>query len=143
MSKSVKKLWSGALKGKVFWQSFNTPNQMSGKYQYNLADLSGPACALLAKHGIEVRNKGDDQGNFVVSKSKYPIRVVNTAGDDMTDMPVGNGSEVRVAAEIIEITNNFGTFSMLQTHKVVVDELVVYDADGEGGTVNVDMDAAI
>jgi len=142
----TRKLWEGALKGEVYWQSFSEPNQMSGKYQFNLANLSDAAVQQIQSVGGKVTKKPDDEkkadmGSYVVVKSNYPIKVVDRQGNDLTGVPVGNGSKCRVACRIVETTNNFGTFVLVTPFKVIVDELNVYTAEETEDAI--DMDGAI
>jgi len=144
-SPSTRVLWKGALKGEVYWPSFTEPNDMSKKYQFNLANLSDTGVHTIQSVGGKVTKKLDDEkkaemGSYVVVKSNYPIKVVDANGTDMTGLPVGNGSKCRVACQIIELNNSFGTFVMVSPFKVVIDEVVTYDPEG---TDDIDMDAAV
>ena len=135
-------LWKGTLKGEVYWQSFDKINDMSGKYQFNLANLSDAAVQKIQSVGGKVTNKAGDEakaemGNYIVAKSKYPIKVVDRQGEDMTGVPVGNGSKCRVACKLVETTNKFGTFVLVQPMKVIIDELNIYEAD-EAGDINME-----
>ena len=53
----------------VFWANTQTVNDLSQKYQVNLGGLSEKAVEALQDNGIEVKNKGDDQGFFITVKS--------------------------------------------------------------------------
>jgi hypothetical protein len=75
----------------LMWAFLDTPNQMSGKYQVDLCNLSKNTIKALEEMGIPVRNK-EDKGFFITAKSKnYPITTVDSAGNKVT-AKVGNGS---------------------------------------------------
>ena len=76
----------------IFWAFLDTPNEMSGKYQVDLAGLSPKQVDKLEDMGIKVNNKDDDRGFFITAKSqKYPIKAYDMDGDEIFDK-VGNGS---------------------------------------------------
>ena len=58
----------------LFWASLSEKNQMSGKYQVDLCQLSPDQVSTLEDIGVNVRTKGDDKGYFVTAKSaNFPI----------------------------------------------------------------------
>jgi len=68
----------------LMWAFLDTPNQMSGKYQVDLCNLSKPAIKALEEVGISVRNK-EEKGFFITAKSKnYPITTVDAEGNKVT-----------------------------------------------------------
>ena len=58
--------------------------------------LSEPAVKALEKIGLSVNNKADkpEKGDFIVCKSKRPIKVIDSEGNDLSDIAIGNGSLV-------------------------------------------------
>lgn len=80
------------LKANIMWAYLDQPNEMSGKYQVDLCNLSPKAVQALQDMGIEVREK-DDKGAFITCKSSRPIRAFDETGLPMDGVVVGNGSE--------------------------------------------------
>lgn len=79
------------IEANLMWAFLDTPNQMSGKYQVDLCDLSTSAIKALEDAGVKVRNK-EGKGFFVTAKStKYPITAVDKEGKAI-EAKVGNGS---------------------------------------------------
>lgn len=131
-------LWQGAITGDVFWCAHDRVNAKSNKFQYDLCNLSGPAVAKLSELGANIKQKHEDMGNFVTSKSTYPIKTVNAAGDELTGTSIGNGSKATAAIKLIKGSNSYGTFVMVETQKLRIDDLVEYHAaaeEGEGGEI--------
>ena len=62
----------------LYWAQTNQVNDLSGKYQVNLGQLSEKAVEALTANGIDVKNKGDEQGYFITVKSANPIKVLKT-----------------------------------------------------------------
>lgn len=81
----------------VYWANLNKINEMSGKYQVDLGNLSEKAVNALEMLGVNVNNKGDDRGDFITVKSTYPIdpEFVNT--DAVDSGMIGNGTKANVA----------------------------------------------
>ncbi len=84
------------LKTTLFWANLSTKNEMSGKYQVDLSNLSDAAISALEERGLQVKSKDDDRGSFLTVKSTNPIRAYNTSGDEISCL-VGNGSTATVA----------------------------------------------
>jgi hypothetical protein len=80
------------IEAELMWAFLDTPNQMSGKYQVDLCNLSKSAIKALEDAGVKVRNK-EDKGFFITAKStKYPITAVDREGKPI-EAKVGNGSK--------------------------------------------------
>tara|TARA_R110001592_G_scaffold274011_1_gene540971 strand:+ start:4476 stop:4883 length:408 start_codon:yes stop_codon:yes gene_type:complete len=84
------------LKTTLFWANLSTKNEMSGKYQVDLSNLSDAAISALEERGLQVKSKDDDRGSFITVKSTNPIRAYNSSGDEISCL-VGNGSQATVA----------------------------------------------
>lgn len=108
--KTKSKSDSFVLQGKAFYLNSARPNELSGKYQMDLC-VDDATVERLTTLGIEVKNKGDDRGNFVTlkrsaeTKDGKPMsgpRVIDSEKNEIPDdILVGNGSTVKV------ITNKF------------------------------------
>lgn len=125
----------------VFYAFNDRVNQMSGKYQIDLGELSVPAQQALEDLGLDVKHK-EKQGPFITCKSKFPIRLYNTDGEEIT-APVGNGSKVVAKVGYYEYKTpqgQTGRSPKLLTNKVT--DLVIYE-EGEGGALSDDLDEAL
>jgi len=113
------------IKADVMWAYLEKPNDMSGKYQVDLCNLSDPAVAALEDMGIAVRQK-EDKGYFITCKSSNPIKAYDKNGDQL-DATVGNGSGAIAMVGFYEWTfkNKEGRSPSLK--KLVITDLVSYD----------------
>ena len=121
------------IKGTAFWASTKKVNQMSGKYQIDVSELSEAAVKALEGMGITALHK-DAQGFYITCKSNHEIFVVDEDGDRVTD-DIGNGSKVvcLIAPYEWKFKNKKGVSPSLK--KLVITELVKYESKG---TVDVD-----
>lgn len=86
----------------VAFPSLTRPDQMSGKYSVQLANLSDAAAEKLEELGINVKFKDDSygRGRFIETKSNFPIdnskyqTVVDDQGLALDANLVGPGSKV-------------------------------------------------
>ena len=78
------------LKADLMWAYLDKPNDMSGKYQVDLCNLSDAAVDALEGMGIAVRQK-EDKGFFITCKSQNPIRAYDRDGDTIEGIAIGNG----------------------------------------------------
>jgi hypothetical protein len=117
---------------KTMWANLQKPNDLSGKYQVDLCNLSDKAVEALQELGVEVRTRPDqeEKGYFITCKSNRPITAQFPDGSTV-DVPVGNGSEVKATIGTYEWTfkNKKGISPSLK--KLVVTELVEYEDDSE------------
>lgn len=78
------------------WANLNQVNDMSGKYQVDLSNLSDKAVDELAKEGIEAREATkaeDERGVYITCKSNYAIPAYYEDGSEVpTNIKIGNGS---------------------------------------------------
>ena len=127
------------LKADVFWCQHNKVNDMSGKFQLNLCNLSDAAVEALEDMGISVQTGEDkkaDMGKYITCKSEKPIRVFDTDTDEITEA-IGNGSKGKAVVSFYSWTykNKKGVSPSLK--KLVITDLVEYstasgiDADDE------------
>jgi hypothetical protein len=119
----------------LFWAKLNKQNEMSGKYQVDLCNLSDAACKALEEMGIEIKSNKDkpEQGKYVTCKSSNPIKAFDNDGDEISEI-VGNGSKAKAVISSYEwkYKNKSGVSPSL--NKLVVTDLVEYaDAGGNIG----------
>lgn len=127
MSEEVKAI---KVKCDIFWAQHNKINDMSGKYQINLCNLSDAAVEALEGMGISVatgEDKKADMGRYITCKSEKPIKVFDTDGDEITEA-IGNGSKGKAMIGSYSWTykNKKGISPSLK--KLVITELVEYSA---------------
>ena len=117
----------------LYWAQLKKQNEMSGKYQVDLCNLSDAACKALEEMGIEVKSNGDkpEQGKYITCKSSNPIKAFDNDGDEIDEI-VGNGSKAKALISSYEwkYKNKSGVSPSLV--KLVVTDLIVY-AEGSGG----------
>lgn len=86
----------------LYWAALREPNQLSGKYQVDLCQLSPEQVATLENLNINVRTKGDDRGYFVTAKSaNYEILPYLPDGTEFKGL-VANGTKADVKCEVYE-----------------------------------------
>lgn len=117
------------VKAEVMWAYLNKPNEMSGKYQVDLCNLSDKAVGALEEMGIEVKTK-EGKGKYITCKSQRPIAAYDDGGTLIEGDILGNGS--KAAAVITPYSWSFkgkkGVSPSLR--KMVVTELVAFSGGG-------------
>lgn len=79
------------IKAEIMWAYLDKVNDMSGKFQVDLCNLSDKAAEALQDIGLEVKFK-DGKGKYITCKSTRPIHVYDDGGSQI-DAQVGNGSK--------------------------------------------------
>ncbi len=118
------------LKASVYWCQHTKVNDMSGKFQVNLCNLSDAAVEALEDMGISVQvgeEKKADMGRYITCKSPNPLRVFDVENHEITEA-VGNGSKGTALVSSYSWTykNKKGVSPSLK--KLVVTDLVEYAA---------------
>ena len=80
------------IKAEIMWASLTKPNEMSGKYQVDLCNLSDKATEALESMGLEVKSK-EGKGKFITCKSTRPITIYDDGGAILDGSLLGNGSQ--------------------------------------------------
>lgn len=121
----------------LFWAQLNKQNEMSGKYQVDLCNLSDAACKALEEMGIEIKSNNDkpDHGKYITCKSGNVIKAFDVDGGEIDEL-VGNGSKAKAVISSYEwkYKNKSGVSPSLA--KLVVTDLVEYV--GAGGDISDD-----
>lgn len=121
------------IKAEVQWCFHNKQNDMSGKFQVDLCNLSEGAVKALESLGLEVRSREDkpEKGFYITAKSSIPIKVFDSEGNDLANVAIGNGSKAvaLVTSYSWKWKNKEGTSASLK--KMVIEELQAYDGDSE------------
>jgi len=116
------------LKADIMWAYLDKTNEMSGKYQVDLCNLSTPAVDALEAMGISVRQK-EDKGFFITCKSNNPIRAYDSDGDVIDGVVIGNGSKAIAMISPYEWKWKGKEGISASLRKLVVDELVAYEGE--------------
>jgi len=129
------------IQAEVQWAFFDRVNEMSGKFQCDLANLSDVAVKALEEIGLAPRKREDkpEKGWFLTVKSNYAIQPYDKAGNEVKDT-VGNGSKAIALIKPYEWKwkNKNGVSASLA--KIVITDLVKYNADGDVADDNLDDD---
>ena len=116
------------VEAEVQWAFFNKKNEMSGKFQVDLTNLSDNAVKALQDAGLEPRNREDkpEKGWFITAKSNYEIKPVDKNGTEITEI-VGNGSKAIALIKPYEWSwkNKKGVSPSLV--KIIINDLKVYN----------------
>ena len=94
------------VKATIFWCEHNKVNDLSGKYQLILGNLSDAAVEALEALKIEVAENPDkaELGKHLTCKSQNPIKITDLLGVDLADKKIGNGSECKAMIRPYEWT---------------------------------------
>lgn len=129
------------IQAEVQWAFFDKPNEMSGKFQCDLTNLSDSAVKALESMGLAPRKREDkpEKGWFLTVKSNYAIQPYDNSGNEIKDI-VGNGSKAVALIKPYEWTwkNKKGVSASLA--KIVITDLVKYEANGETASDDSDDD---
>jgi hypothetical protein len=79
------------IKADIMWAYLNKPNDMSGKFQVDLCNLSDKAAEALQDMGLEVKFK-EGKGKYITCKSTRPIRAYDDGGSEVEEQ-LGNGTK--------------------------------------------------
>ena len=80
------------IKADIMWAYLDKPNDMSGKYQVDLCNLSDKAAGALEELGLEVKTK-EGKGKYITCKSTRPILAYDVGGSLIEGNSLGNGSK--------------------------------------------------
>jgi len=127
------------IKADIMWAYLSRTNDMSGKYQVDLCNLSDNAVQALEGMGISVPQK-EGKGYYVTCKSTRPIRAYSKEGEELDGEIVGN--ESKAVAMITPYhwnwKNKEGVSPSLK--KLVITDLVEYAGDVEQVAIQEDDD---
>lgn len=117
----------------VNFPKFEVTDEMSGKYQVVLANLSPAAVEKLEELGIKVRNDNGEMGATIKPTSKWPIIPVDVDGNSFMGATnqIGYGSVVRATIKpfAYSVGGNAGVSPKIE--RIVVEELAVPAAGGD------------
>ena len=131
------------IKGKAYWASVIKPNttfDSDGVWSIDVGNLDAKNKKIAKADGLDVKNRGDDRGDFVTikrkvrrvdgDKNKQP-EVIDSYKKDMSNTMIGNGSEVSVLYSTYEwaFRDRSGVSADLRAVQVL--ELVPYVTDDD------------
>jgi hypothetical protein len=124
------------IKATVMWANLDRVNELTGKYQVDLTDLSDAAVSKLTEMGIDVKNK-EGMGNYITCKSINPIHPFSQEGMEMDGIAIGNGSKAIavIGSYTWTFRNKEGVSPSLR--KLIITDLVSYE---EPDAVSIDDD---
>lgn len=119
------------IKADVYWAQLDKVNEMSGKYQVNLCNLSAAAVTAIEGMGISVMvgsEAKEAMGSYITCKSSNPIRAFDADGLPITEN-IGNDSKAvaMIGSYPWTYKNKKGVSPSLG--KLVITDLIAY---GEG-----------
>jgi len=114
------------IKADVMWAYLDRQNEMSGKYQVDLCNLSDAAVNALEEMGLTVRQK-DDKGYFITCKSNNPIKVFDKNGDIIDGISIGNGSKAEALVGFYEWRYQKKEGVSPSLKKLVITEIQAYE----------------
>ena len=116
--------------GTLYWPFLNRVNDMSGKYQVDVACLSPGAVNALEMMGLAIANKGDDRGSYITIKSKFPIRMFDAATkDEVAADLIGNGTVANVAVGYYDWTFKTKTGRSGSIKRALITELASFEKE--------------
>jgi hypothetical protein len=121
------------IKADVYWAQLNKINDMSGKYQVNLCNLSDQAATALEEIGVSVQEdpeKKAEMGKYITCKSNKPIRAYDTDGEEI-DMLIGNKSQCKALVSSYEWSYKNKKGKSPSLLKLVITDLVEFAGGNE------------
>jgi len=113
------------VKGKVYWAQLNKINDMSGKYQVNIGQLSAKAVDALEAMGLSVLEK-EGMGKFITCKSDKPIKAFDEDGEIDSGVLIGNESECKALIKAYDWTYKNKNGKSPSLRKLVITDLIEY-----------------
>ena len=130
------------ISGTAYWAAVVSPNTTFDPHcwEINVCNLSDETRAMVEEDGLDIKNKGDERGDFVTVKRKLlrkdggtndAPKVVDADNSPMHNTLIGNGSLVNVKYRPYawSYSNRNGVSADLMAVQVV--DLVEYMADGD------------
>ena len=131
------------IKGNAYWASIVSPNttfDSDGVWSIDVGNLDKKNIEIAKNDGLEIKNKGDDRGDFVTVKRKVRRKdgsmnkapeVKDAQKRTMINTLIGNGSEVNVLYSTYdwEFKGRSGVSADLRA--IQVTNLVPYNVDAD------------
>lgn len=140
MAQDAKKI---VVKGTLVWPFLARTNELSGKYQVDIANLDKEIAISLKKLGVNIRKEDEkklkereengatsyNRGLFFTAKSSEQFfTVYNGSRDNILEDTsiVGNGTKAKVLVKLIPYNNKFGNGIFAGLGDILVTDLVEY-----------------
>lgn len=128
---------SATIKATVLWAQLEQVNEMSGKYQVDLTQLSDAAVAALEAQSLTVNFK-EDRGHYITCKSTRPIYANGPDGESLRGINIGNGSEAVAVVGAYEWKFKGKSGFSPNLGKLVITALEIYEANDDDEAPNYD-----
>lgn len=125
------------IKAEIMWASLTKPNEMSGKYQVDLCNLSDKATEALENMGLVVKTK-EGKGKFITCKSTRPITIYDDGGTILDGSLLGNGSQAVALVDAWEWQYQKKKGISPGLKKLVITEFKAYSTADVGSMVTED-----
>ena len=131
------------LKGSAYWASIVSPNttfDSDGVWSVDVGNLDKKNLEIAKDDGLEIKNKGDDRGDFVTVKRKVRRKdggmntapeVVDAQKRNMIGTLIGNGSEVNVLYSTYEWEFKGRSGVSADLRAIQVTNLIPYNVDAD------------
>ena len=131
------------IKGSAYWASIVSPNttfDSDGVWSIDVANLDKKNLEVAKTDGLEIKNKGDDRGDFVTVKRKVRRKdgsmnkapeVKDAQKRTMINTLIGNGSEVNVLYSTYEWEFKGRSGVSADLRAIQVTNLVPYNVDAD------------
>ncbi len=116
------------VKADVMWAQLEKVNDLSGKYQVDLCNLSDAAVSALEDKGVEVKFK-DDRQSYITCKSTHPIRAKDVDGASLEGVKIGNGSKAVATIGFYEWNFKGKKGVSPSLNRFVITDLETYEAE--------------
>jgi len=131
------------IKGSAYWASIVSPNttfDSDGVWSIDVGNLDKKNLEVAKTDGLEIKNKGDDRGDFVTVKRKVRRKdggmnkapeVKDAQKRTMINTLIGNGSEVNVLYSTYEWEFKGRSGVSADLRAIQVTNLVPYNVDAD------------
>ena len=131
------------IKGNAYWASIVSPNttfDSDGVWSIDVGNLDKKNIEVAKNDGLEIKNKGDDRGDFVTVKRKVRRKdgsmnkapeVKDAQKRTMINTLIGNGSEVNVLYSTYEWEFKGRSGVSADLRAIQVTNLVPYNVDAD------------
>ena len=131
------------IKGSAYWASIVSPNttfDSDGVWSIDVGNLDKKNIEIAKNDGLEIKNKGDDRGDFVTVKRKVRRKdgsmnkapeVKDAQKRTMINTLIGNGSEVNVLYSTYEWEFKGRSGVSADLRAIQVTNLVPYNVDAD------------
>ena len=131
------------IKGNAYWASIVSPNttfDSDGVWSIDVGNLDKKNLEVAKNDGLEIKNKGDDRGDFVTVKRKVRRKdgsmnkapeVKDAQKRTMINTLIGNGSEVNVLYSTYEWEFKGRSGVSADLRAIQVTNLVPYNVDAD------------